>query len=220
MDVCGACIEDLTYRHIDLRTTCIAILSTSGKAPQKKMKHPIKTYFRVSRIEDPRSLTSDSSFQGNDAKTEGLCPYVYTASINWTSSVVLHLHGTTSALTETGFVCYSNRLAYYETREAALRAVIVRTLVKVATERAVPGNDPKWASKLLPLKQTMGSEENKRRYVVLYQNGNTDRTNDKLFGFLHERFGKRVLSIPRDYEDLTQPWEDFVFDEYTCCLNT
>jgi hypothetical protein len=54
-------------------------------------------------------------------------------------------------------------------------------------------------------------------YVVLYQNGKAGGSGDKMFGVLQFRGGSRVLSIPRDLDDLTRPWQDFFFRDYERC---
>ena len=118
------------------------------------------------------------------------------------------MKGTDSALTSPGFVGYCKQQACYKDKACAIRAVIIRTLVKVATGRELIGCDPTWASRLLPRKEDL------REHVVLYENGFGGDKNDRLFGILQFWYGKRVLSIPRDYSDLTEPWEDFVSDEY------
>lgn len=194
LDVVGATLEDMTYRHVDLRSTCIAILSSGGVMPQQKMKRRIKSYFRI----HPEKFPLDEPIGGS-------CT-LYTASINWhTMSALTVTPDENPCLCTTGLMRYSSGKAYYRSASDALRAIMVRTMVKVAVKREGTGRDPLWSQRLLP---------KDRLHVVLYQNGNSKGNTDRIFGYLHFRKGKRVLSIPSDSQDLTSPWEDFTFEAF------
>lgn len=205
----SACFVDRTYAYIDPKSTCIALLSETGIFPQRKMKRPVRSYFKTERI-PPSSFDSEINPYSNME--------IFTAHIHWHRSSSLTMTGTDSALLDVGFQKYHGKFAYYNSTRNALRSVIVRTLVKVACEWEDEGEDPLWSKRLLPADGNQDNVRdfggNKRDYVVLYQQGNSDRQNDRLFGFLQFRYGKRVLSIPRDSNDWTVPWQDFVFDEY------
>lgn len=194
VDVYGATIEDLTYRHVDLRSTCIEILSPGGKPPTR-LKKPIRSYFQIDKRHFPPAPDRPNNIG-------------HTAVIKWQTACSLSVMrgGRPSCLMCTGLLRYWSNTAYYMRPRDALRAVFVKTLVQVAQEREQEDDvDPAWARKLLPTD---------RQHAVLYQNGSHSGSPDDLFGFLHFRNGDRVLSVPSDTRDLTQPWEDFVFRDY------
>ena len=173
------------------------LLSKDGKMPKSGLKYPIKNYFHVQSI-STRKPEDDLAYTNN----------VFTASIDYNKTSNLAMKCTASGLISNGFVRYYQKMACYKDEASVKHAVIVRTLVKVAAKNDPHGSDPAWTIKLLP------DGVSRRNHVVLYENGNADHTNERLFGFLQFRMDKRVLSIPRDYNDLTVPWEDFLFDEY------
>ena len=208
-DVVSACFVDRTYAYIDPKTTCISLLSSNGSMRQKKMKRSLNWYFRTKPM-PPSSETLEDNPYSNDT--------IYTASIVWDRHSSLSMNGVDSAFLDVGFERYHGKHAYYRSKREAVHAVVIRTLVKTACEWEDDGVDPLWSRRLLPddvnedgVRQFGG---NKRDHVLLHVQGNSDRLNDKIFGFLQFRSGVRVLSVPRDTNDLTVPWQDFVFNEY------
>lgn len=202
-NIISANIDNQTYRRIDLRSLCIAILSKDGKIPSGGLKKQIRKYFRTEAIPLDGEVI-DIIGDGDLIDT----PQGYTASINYHFNSSLLLDGTDSALSDVGFVRYAKRRAYYRTREDAVNAVIIRTLVKFATKTEGTPRDPAWARRLLPDERSNYADTS---FVALYQNAGA---NDILVGILSFRGRKRVLSIPRRPKDLTAPWQDFLFSEY------
>jgi hypothetical protein len=186
--VYNACREDGTYRYIEPQSLCLSLLTSNRAMPKKLARKKVSRYF----------------VQHSETVRDGM--QIWTCQIDGERQSSLKSVNSSTALLDNGLACFHKNTAFYKTKAQALKSVIIRTLVEVATDWEDAFYDPKWAREVLPENTT---------FAVIYENGGVlGGHGDKIFGVLQFKGGHRVLSVPRDEDDLTRPWQEFTFADF------
>lgn len=194
LSIFSATREEGTYVFIDVRSTICTILDGEASHHQKKKRRKTKSYFQTHR-----------------EYLEAVGRYGFTAEIKCRKHVILSTQQDKSIVIARQFLGFMNGRAYFQTEKAALLSAYLTALVLfgMSSDLSEDG-DPLWAAKKLPSNRQYTPD---KEFCVLYQNGGAS-SNDSLFGILFFRGGHRVLSVPSNDTDLTEPWEDFCFVKF------